>query len=44
VIAVLRTEASIFAYNRPDYGNSDTTDRARDGCTIVDKLRANLRR
>lgn len=44
VIASIKGEASIFAYNRSGYGNSAETVRARDGRTIVDELRGNLRR
>jgi pimeloyl-ACP methyl ester carboxylesterase len=44
VIAQLKTEASIFAYNRPGYGKSEATAQPRDGLTIVHALRATLRR
>jgi len=43
VIASVKPEASIFAYNRPGYGNSPVTDQPRDGLTIVNELRATLR-
>lgn len=36
-------DASIFAYNRPGYGNSQETGTARDGATIVEELRQTLR-
>lgn len=44
VIAAIGSDASVFAYNRPGYGNSEATTRARDGRTIVDDLRAMLQR
>jgi pimeloyl-ACP methyl ester carboxylesterase len=44
VIASLKTDASMFAYNRPGYGKSDKTANLRDGRTIVDELRSRLRR
>lgn len=44
VIASIDKEASMFAYNRPGYGNSEATTSRRDGRTIVDALRATLRR
>lgn len=43
VIASIDQETSIFAYNRPGYGNSAPTTRSRDGRTIVDELRNTLR-
>jgi len=43
VIDSLVPDASIFAYNRPGYGNSQETDTARDGATIVEELRQTLR-
>jgi pimeloyl-ACP methyl ester carboxylesterase len=36
-------EASVFAYNRPGYGNSEVAATPRDGRTIVEELRAILR-
>jgi len=42
VIDSLVPDASIFAYNRPGYGNSQETDTARDGATIVEELRQTL--
>jgi pimeloyl-ACP methyl ester carboxylesterase len=44
VIAAVRTDANIFAYNRPGYGKSAPTGQPRDGLTIVGELRATLRR
>lgn len=35
--------ATVFAYNRPGYGNSEAASTARDGRTIVEELRAVLR-
>lgn len=39
----LAQEASVFAYNRPGYGNSEVAATPRDGRTIVEELRAVLR-
>ncbi|PLY39492.1 alpha/beta hydrolase [Janthinobacterium sp. ROICE36] len=39
----LGLDASVFVYNRPGYGNSETTATPRDGRTIVEELRAVLR-
>ncbi|KAB8067011.1 alpha/beta fold hydrolase [Janthinobacterium violaceinigrum] len=39
----LAQQASVFAYNRPGYGNSETATTPRDGRTIVEELRAALR-
>lgn len=36
-------DATVFAYNRPGYGNSDIVSTPRDGRTIVEELRALLR-
>jgi pimeloyl-ACP methyl ester carboxylesterase len=36
-------DATVFAYNRPGYGNSEAADTPRDGLTIVDELRRVLR-
>jgi len=44
VLDALRPDATLFAYNRPGYGNSEATDSARDGSTIVEQLRATLKR
>ena len=44
VITSIDTDASIFAYNRPGYGKSEATGQPRDGQTIVEELRATLRR
>ncbi len=44
VVASIKTEATAFTYNRPGYGNSEETVQPRDGRTIVDELRATLRR
>lgn len=40
----LAADASVFVYNRPGYGNSEAAATPRDGLTIVDELRALLRR
>jgi pimeloyl-ACP methyl ester carboxylesterase len=32
-------EATVFAYNRPGYGNSDVATTPRDGRTVVEELR-----
>lgn len=42
VIAPLANLASVFAYNRPGYGNSQATQTPRDGITIVEELRLTL--
>lgn len=42
VIAALPPDVSVFAYNRPGYGNSQQTDTPRDGTTIVEELRRDL--
>jgi pimeloyl-ACP methyl ester carboxylesterase len=42
VIDGIAPQASVFAYNRPGYGDSATTDTPRDGLTIVEELRRNL--
>lgn len=42
VIDALPAAVSIFAYNRPGYGNSETTATPRDGSTIVEELRTAL--
>lgn len=43
VIDRLPPEASVFAYNRPGYGQSEKTDTPRDGGTVVEELRQLLR-
>ncbi|WP_306394386.1 alpha/beta fold hydrolase [Telluria beijingensis] len=43
VIDSLASDASIYAYNRPGYGNSQETDTSRDGGTIVEELRQALK-
>jgi pimeloyl-ACP methyl ester carboxylesterase len=42
VIDGIASQASVFAYNRPGYGDSTATDTPRDGLTIVEELRRNL--
>ena len=44
VLDAVSPSATVFAYNRPGYANSDPTDTARDGATIVEELRSTLRR
>jgi pimeloyl-ACP methyl ester carboxylesterase len=44
VIASIKTDVSVFAYNRPGYGKSEPTEQPRDGLTIVNELRQALRR
>ncbi|GGB85943.1 alpha/beta fold hydrolase [Massilia buxea] len=43
VIDPLRSSASIFAYNRPGYGNSQEAATPRDGATVVEELRRMLK-
>ncbi len=43
VIDPLRASASIFAYNRPGYGNSQAASTPRDGATVVEELRRMLK-
>jgi len=43
VIEGIAPQASVFAYNRPGYGNSQDTAAPRDGLTIVEELRSNLK-
>ena len=43
VPARLAADASVFAYHRPGYGNSEAAAAPRDGRTIVEELRAVLR-
>ena len=42
VIASIKNDASVFAYNRPGYGKSAPTGQPRDGLTIVNELRSTL--
>ena len=39
----LGLDATVFVYNRPGYGNSAEAATPRDGRTIVEELRSNLR-
>jgi pimeloyl-ACP methyl ester carboxylesterase len=39
VLAEVKKDATVFAYNRPGYANSEATDSTRDGKTIVEELR-----
>lgn len=43
VIDGLAPNTSIFAYNRPGYGNSQSAETPRDGATIVEELRQSLK-
>jgi len=43
VFPVIGNDATVFAYNRPGYGNSDPAATPRDGAHIVNELRALLR-
>lgn len=43
VLAGVSRDATVFAYNRPGYGNSDAASTPRDGRTIVEELRQVLR-
>jgi pimeloyl-ACP methyl ester carboxylesterase len=43
VIPEISNDVTAFAYNRPGYGNSETTSSPRDGTHIVDELRSLLR-
>lgn len=43
VLDAVSPEASVFAYNRPGYVNSEASDTPRDGATIVRQLRQVLR-
>jgi len=36
-------ETTVFAYNRPGYGNSDAVSTSRDGAQIIEELRILLR-
>jgi pimeloyl-ACP methyl ester carboxylesterase len=42
VIDMLPQDVSVFAYNRPGYGSSETTVTPRDGATIAAELRGVL--
>lgn len=44
IFPVIGNEATVLAYNRPGYGNSDPAVSPRDGAHIVDELRMLLRR
>jgi len=44
VLDGVKNSATVFAYNRPGYANSEATSAPRDGATIVEQLRATLRR
>lgn len=44
VLDAVSPDATVFAYNRPGYGQSDTARTPRDGATIVEELRATLKR
>ena len=43
VPAAIARDATVFAWNRPGYGNSAVADTPRDGCAIVEELRRVLR-
>lgn len=43
VLDTVSPSTSVFAYNRPGYGNSGSTDEPRDGGTIVKQLRQVLK-
>jgi pimeloyl-ACP methyl ester carboxylesterase len=43
VLAGVGQEATVFAYNRPGYGNSEPAATPRDGRTVVEELRRLLR-
>lgn len=43
VVAAIKGDVTVFAYNRPGYGQSDETNSARDGRTVVEELRKTLR-
>ena len=44
VLDGVKNSATVFAYNRPGYANSEATSAPRDGATIVEQLRSTLRR
>ena len=43
VLDAVSPDATVFAYNRPGYGQSEAARTPRDGATIVDELRSTLR-
>ena len=43
VFSEIGAQTTVFAYNRPGYGDSDPVSSPRDGAHIVDELRALLR-
>jgi pimeloyl-ACP methyl ester carboxylesterase len=43
VLDAVSPNASVFAYNRPGYANSEATEAPRDGTTIVKQLRQVLK-
>lgn len=43
VVDAVSPGATVFAYNRPGYANSEASDAPRDGATIVEQLRSALR-
>lgn len=43
VIEAIKSDTTVFAYNRPGYGKSDEAQTPRDGRTIVEELRSTLR-
>ncbi|MBC3863058.1 alpha/beta fold hydrolase [Undibacterium jejuense] len=43
VLPVIARDHRVFAYDRPGYGASQSTDRARDPCTIAEEERKLLR-
>ena len=43
VLDAVRAEATVFAYNRPGYANSEASETTRDGQTIATQLRQVLR-
>lgn len=43
VFSEIGSEATVFAYNRPGYGDSDAVTTSRDGAQIVEELRLLLR-
>jgi hypothetical protein len=43
VIDAIAPSASVYAYNRPGYDHSLVVETTRDGMTIVEELRRNLK-
>lgn len=43
VFSEIGSQATVFAYNRPGYGDSDAVSTRRDGAQIVEELRVLLR-